>query len=445
MRAHISAYIEKVGAWDGAKFRRESSVDSPKKKIEDPKHVSGFRLIRCAWILQWLAIGRALSWRDLDQMLVEDEGRFALLRAKTTKFVGVDVDQHDGPSKRWIREQKDAWDADVFAGRLPPGTDTMLRMSMKPKVLKAWVRERVVGWRREVLGPTVKKVVEAARAEGFDPFVERTPRGFHVTIFLTESVPVLEARMVGLAWVRRAGVTRVRDVGVEVFPKVNGDGLGETFALPLSARQRLVEAPNDDGVVWGIPKHTTRDRDMDELLATRPASLEALREGFAVLSRIGPEEAKSEAEREADREARRALECLVGGSAYEVLRGADFVISVLDRLERGLDRGVSYDQFRPVVASCAYAGMSLAEMLEAMGNWLRQGKHRARHCETESGIRQLLAVARCCYRHFERGLGETTYWNGMDAPELRSVLAELAGIKPRVVQKRARFGMLAAA
>jgi len=267
--------------------------------------------------------------------------------------------------------------------------------------------------------------VEALRsaAEGFEVHVETTPRGYHAMVVLSRPVPVARAGEIADMWARAAmsaaGCTGATGVRIESFPKVEHDGTGRGCALPIGKGQRLV------GADLLTRRHATRAADLRALLdgeRADPAQLAAALMGLPMVAELPRGRTPLTI---VDDEAR--------GADGQVFKG-DFVRECLRLLEEGIDDDESWHAVRIMVGACKYSGLTDEETRTAMGAWLHRDGHRATHCQSGGGIRELEGKVRGQLRYFRRGLlGERCHENGMDAPRLRGMLYGLAGEATRDV------------
>jgi hypothetical protein len=269
--------------------------------------------------------------------------------------------------------------------------------------------------------------IEALRAAvaGFVVHVETTPRGYHASVILERPVPVARAAELADLWARAASATAgcemATGVILESFPKIQHGGTGRGCALPIGKGQRIV------GGDLLTNRHRTRAADLRSILdgeRVDPTMLAARLIGLPTVTELPKG---------------RALLVLVDEPG--TVRGADgqlfkedFVLECLRLLEEGIDDDESWHAVRIMVGACKYAGLSDDETRSAMGAWLKQDGHRATHCQSSSGIRELENKVRGQLRYFRRGLlGERCHENGMDAPRLRGLLYGLAGEAVREV------------
>jgi len=326
--------------------------------------------------------------RDALKRMLSGQDRIAVSGFTHTRLIILDFDAHEEPPRPW-------WETH--------GIHPSIGAADSQKTL-----------RRQWIAEQCSELVFAARMSlDEDVHVEMTPRGYHAFILLEDAVPVTEAARIAASW-RSLVLTRTNDADpkrVESFPKINSDGTGRTCALPLGAGHRLVGRD--------ITKPCSHLRAIEIERVVGGSGLVNVKALWDVLTpHITPV----------------AIETIRPSDA--VLCGSAFVLEVLRLLEQGMDDDESWPAIRILVAACCYRGLTRDETIRAMKRYVRCGIHRATHCQSERGMRQLDAVVRCQINHFERGLGEGTYRAGIKSRELNPMLDELASLsevdQPRV-------------
>jgi len=336
----------------------------------------------------WETRHRALTLGELKGALFHGE-KLDVRGVERVAYVAIDVDAH----------------AAADGAQAPRSTvvalDAMLRGRGRGQA-KAAARRRAV---HAAAWPAVREILD--RVPG--SFAERTKRGFRAYLALGRAAPVAEARAIGLGMI--AGVEAPAGVGLEVFPKIAGDGLGSMCSLPLTGRGRLLRA---DGKL----QHRTRVEDLEILLQR---VLDA--RGGDV--HVAPAEAPIVANVAAGVDSRSGQPAGEGPMAKAW--GADFAEKMRRIWFDGIDDDESFEAVRAIAFQEMAQAVPPSVTDAAVARWAEMPEHRATHTATASGRRGLLRTLRACRRHYARGVASGRLEPGrMRAPALRARIYELA-------------------
>lgn len=218
--------------------------------------------------------------------------------------------------------------------------------------------------------------------------IEGSRRGVHADLILESEADADEVSRINAHVLEELG----HPPNVEIFPRATHDGKLTCCRTPLCGPAGRVLNEELTG-----PLYTRRSQDREHLLSAKTVPVSSLLP--PATTRVVAEES-SQATPSLD-----TATTLWSDDGVGQLRGLEWVEFHLDLLEAGIPAGRSWAATRKVAYLLrSAAGLDERTSIAGFTRWIELPIHRANHCATTAGRRELVRTFCACLRHQRRGI-----------------------------------------